>query len=486
MRILYLDIDTLRPDHLACYGYLRNTSPNIDRIAAQGVRYDHCYVSDAPCLPSRAAMFTGRFGIHSGVVNHGGLAADPFPIGRDRNFNTQGQHPGLISALRRTGLHPVSFSPFAERHSAWWFYEGWREMTNPGKCGGESADEIVPAAMRWLGENARRDDWMVHINIWDPHTPYRSPEDFGNPFAGLPIDGWYSEDLRRRQWESFGPGGPQDPGGGWGLFDFSRYARMCNQIASMDDYRTWIDGYDCGIAYADAWCGRVLNLLADQGVLDETVVVITSDHGEAFGELGVIGDHATADMATSRVPMIVRWPGLPGGRVDAGLYNQCDIGATLVELAGGQTPAHWDGRSFAGEFKSGRRGGRDTVVMSQCCWSCQRSVRWDDWLYIRTYHSGLKNLPERMLFNVAADPHELHDLATQRADLVARGQTLLDQWHDQMMSTSQGHVDPLQTVLAEGGPYHTRPHLERYCQRLRETGRSHHADFLQRHPTGLV
>ena len=77
MRILYIDIDSLRPDHLGCYGYHRNTSPNIDRIAAEGVRYENCYVTDAPCLPSRTALWSGRFGIHNGVINHGGVASEP-------------------------------------------------------------------------------------------------------------------------------------------------------------------------------------------------------------------------------------------------------------------------------------------------------------------------------------------------------------------------------------------------------------------------
>ena len=76
MRILYLDLDTLRPDHLGCYGYHRATSPNIDRVAAQGVRFEQYYCSDAPCLPSRAAIMTGQFGFHNGVVGHGGTAAD--------------------------------------------------------------------------------------------------------------------------------------------------------------------------------------------------------------------------------------------------------------------------------------------------------------------------------------------------------------------------------------------------------------------------
>ena len=71
MRILYIDIDSQRPDHFGCYGYHRKTSPNIDRIAARGVRFDNDYVTDAPCLPSRTAMWSGRFGIHTGVINHG-------------------------------------------------------------------------------------------------------------------------------------------------------------------------------------------------------------------------------------------------------------------------------------------------------------------------------------------------------------------------------------------------------------------------------
>ena len=86
MRILYLDIDTMRADHLSCYGYLRQTTPNIDRLCADSLRLDNCYVSDAPCLPSRGSMFTGQFGIHSGIVGHGGTAADWRIIGRVKSI----------------------------------------------------------------------------------------------------------------------------------------------------------------------------------------------------------------------------------------------------------------------------------------------------------------------------------------------------------------------------------------------------------------
>ena len=251
VRILYLDIDTTRADHLGWYGYPRRTSPNIDRIAAGGVRFEKCYVSDAPCLPSRAAMFTGQFGIHSGVVGHGGTAADLRIVGSERGFNLMHQRPGFIDCLRRRGIYPVSFSPFAERHSAWWFCAGWREQYNSGKGGNELADDVAPAAIEWVRRNARRDDWLLHVNLWDPHSAYRTPAEFGNPFEGEPLAGWYTEEIRRGQWESFGPGTPQEPCGDYGRFRGT--PRQPARIASMADYKRHIDGYDTGILYADEW-----------------------------------------------------------------------------------------------------------------------------------------------------------------------------------------------------------------------------------------
>lgn len=86
MRVLFVDIDTLRPDHMGAYGYHRNTTPNMDRVAAEGMRFDRVYCSDAPCLPSRAALISGQFGIHNGAVGHGGTAADRRLTGAHRGF----------------------------------------------------------------------------------------------------------------------------------------------------------------------------------------------------------------------------------------------------------------------------------------------------------------------------------------------------------------------------------------------------------------
>ena len=148
MKLLLIDIDTLRPDHLGCYGYPRNTSPNIDGIAADGACFTDYYCSDAPCLPSRAAMFTGKFGIHTGVVGHGGTAADLRLEGAKRDFRDQCAAANLPAVLRNYGMYTASISTFPERHSAWWFNAGFQETHNLGKGGDEIAQEVTPVALK--------------------------------------------------------------------------------------------------------------------------------------------------------------------------------------------------------------------------------------------------------------------------------------------------------------------------------------------------
>jgi len=479
MRILYIDIDTLRVDHLGCYGYPRNTSPNIDALAEQGVRFDNCYVTDAPCLPSRTALWSGRCGFHTGVVNHGGEAAEPFVEGASRGFRDLFDATCWMSALRRVGFHTVTVSPFGERHAAWHWYAGFKEMVNPGKGGMEIADDVTPLALDWIRRNGRRDNWFLHVNYWDPHTPYRTPEHFGNPFAEDPLPAWLTEEVRQAGWDGYGPHSPQDLFG-WGEDPFSeKHPRVPGQLDSIEAVKQWIDGYDVGIRYADEHIGYLLNELADIGVLDDLIIMVSADHGENQGELNVWGDHQTADEITCHVPLIVRWPGLTDEpRIDRALYYHYDWAATLIELAGGQVPDNWDGRPFTEAFREGREEGREYLVVSQNAWSCQRSVRFDDYICLRTYHDGYKQLEPVMLFDLVHDPHEQHNLAGERPGVVDRAMGMLAEWHHEMAVTSRTNVDPMMTVLREGGSFHTRWHLPAYLKHLRATGRAHHAERL--------
>jgi hypothetical protein len=80
----------------------------------------------------------------------------------------------------------------------WWFYAGFREIHDTGLGGLESAEQVTPTVLDWIGRNARKDDWYLHVNYWDPHTPYRAPLDFGNPFEHDPLPAWFSEEAIAR------------------------------------------------------------------------------------------------------------------------------------------------------------------------------------------------------------------------------------------------------------------------------------------------
>jgi choline-sulfatase len=482
LRILYIDIDSLRPDHLGCYGYHRDTSPHIDALAREGTRFENVYVSDAPCLPSRTALWSGRFGFRTGVVGHAGTAADPFVEGPQRGFRDSFYETGWMSALRRAGMKTVTVSPFGERHAAWHWYAGFSEIHNPGKCGMERADEVAPLALDWLKRNAQTDNWFLHVNFWDPHTPYRTPSEVGNPFAEESIPVWLTEEVRQCALHDTGMRCAQELHGWGGERDFEQYPRVPAALDSMDAVRQFIDGYDVGVRYADHYVGQVLAALTDAGVLDQTVIMISADHGENLGELGVWGDHQTADHFTCRVPLIVRGPGIAGGRVNDALHYHFDWAATLIELAGGTVPANWDGRPFTSDLRAGTDSGRNYLVLSQGCHVCQRAVRFDHegeaYVGIRTYHDGYKLYDDVMLFDLTDDPHEQRNLAAAQPDVVQAAMAYLVEWQHTMMCTSEHQVDPLMTVLREGGPYHARVDLPEYLTRLRATGRAAQAAKL--------
>ncbi len=484
MRILIIDIDTLRADHLGCYGYHRNTSPNIDAIASQGVVFTNYYCSDAPCLPSRAALVTGKHGIHTGVINHGGRMAEMFPEGKDRGFADKLRYRSFWGMLSFNGYRTVSISTFAGRHGAWWFHAGLNEVYDIGLNGSESAEQVTPIALDWIDRNAEKDNWCLHIHYWDPHTPYRVPLHFGNPFKNDPLPGWINEEKIEKWKRCVGGHSALD----YGMFspasirsDFPRHPSM---IDNMEAARKMIDGYDCGVRYADAHIGMIFNALASKGILDEMAIIITSDHGENLGELGCCSEHGTSDYITHRIPLIVRWPGKGNrGIYDTGLHYNIDLLPTIAGLLDIKSPEDIDGKSFAMAITDGIDCQREFLVLSQCCHGCQRSVRWKDWIYIRTYHDFYHLYPEEMLFNIKQDPHEQKNLAEKMPEICAEAVHLYLQWYDDMMRKSPYPVDPLWLVLKEGGPFYSRGRLKDYCKRLKETGRSWAIEELKRkHP----
>lgn len=156
---------------------------------------------------------------------------------------------------------------------------------------------------------------------------------------------------------------------------------------------------------------------------------------------------------------------------------------TIAELLGKKPSPTWDGRSYAPALTAGTDCGRDYLVLSQCVHVCQRSVRFGDWLYMRTYHDGYHLFPKEMLYNLKSDPFEQQDVAAEHSDVCMQAVYRLNDWHDEMMASMTYDVDPLWTVIQEGGPYHAKGHLPYYVKHLEQTGRADAIPELKkRHP----
>jgi choline-sulfatase len=460
VRIIYLDLDCMRPDHFGGLGYHRDTTPNLDAIIREGMAFTRYYCSDAPCMPSRAALFSGRFGVHNGVTTHWGLGSE---------FRYTNDPPMFMRHLHAHGRRTVSFSSFADRHEAWWFAAGWRELhTFTLKRGGENADEVNAAALPWIEQNAEADDYFLHLHYWDPHRNYTMPMEWMDHFRDEPPPAWPDAEAIAEQQSCSGPFTAPElfPWRGQG----SPVPSMPEAIRNVDDWKRFVDGYDAAIRYMDHHIGQVLSALADKGVLDEAAIIISADHAEAMGEFGVYGDHVCACEAVQNIPLIVRWPGVTaaGARCDDLLYN-VDLPPTVCELLGVPVPEGWDGQSFAPALRGEQGRSRDHVVWTHGLYCCQRCVRDDGWLLTRTYHPGLYPFPPLQLHDMAGDPHQTRNVADEHPEVVARLDHRLMEWHAANLGRPGTDTDPLQEVVRTGPWKYVQ--LEPWLERLEAKGR---------------
>ena len=178
MRILYIDIDTLRADHSGCYGYHRTTSPNIDALAAEGVRFDTLLrLGRAVPAEPHARWLSGRFGIQNGVVeprrHRRRTLSSTAPSAGSRRSSA---HELRRRCCSKPGLRTVTSSSFAERHSAFHWHAGFTRRATVGKRRARERRRGA-ARSRPIGSRATAasDDWFLHVQLWDPHTPYRAP-----------------------------------------------------------------------------------------------------------------------------------------------------------------------------------------------------------------------------------------------------------------------------------------------------------------------
>ena len=411
MKVLHIDIDTLRPDHLSCYGYQRNTSPNIDSIAKNGIKFTNCFSSDSPCMPSRAATFSGTYGIKNGIITHG-----------ERGLKMKGKMETLPLVLRKNGVHTYAFGSFG-RHPAPWYYVGFEELHDPLVIGESNFQEMdgtvtTEKVLKVLNNSSTEKDMYLHIHFWDPHTPYAAPLSFLNLieneyFPDHPTENELNSQMDKVYWHS-----PKTMG-----------------ITTYDDWKRLINEYDAEIRYADFNVGQILRKIEELD--DDFLIIVMSDHGEEFGEHGPISEHWSVYNGTQRVPLILYSNKLNYHGDYCGLVYQFDIAATILDAFKISVPKGWDSKSVL-DFINQTVPERQSLIVGHGLYTYQRAVITKDFKLIKTYNPGMWHLPELQLYSMK-DTWESVDLSGSDPERVKILISVLTEWED----TNANGEDPM-------------------------------------------
>lgn len=484
MRIIYIDVDSLRPDHTTPYGYRRQITPNLQKIADKGVRFDQYHSSDTPCVPSRAGFTTQRFGIVTGAIGHQGRDGD-IRLTEARSHRPDAPFLGGYLA-NEGGYHTVGMSCFAERHQAWWYHGNFMEFLRPSLSLGldEDAQDVTDCAISWLERRGHEDNWFLALNYWDTHTEYFIDEKWPCLAAESgPAPAWPDEAAIAMHQKVYGAHSAVDLHGANGG-PSPLPAIMPDRITNRKDFEKLINAYDGAIAYWDHHLGRLLKKLELLGLHEKTAIIVTADHGEAFGENGVYAEHALAHPATNRVPLVIFWPGMtdklaPEARAHSGLFYHLDLGPTLCDLLGLKIPDGWHGKSFAPVLRGEDLAGRPYLVLSQGVHSFQRAVRMGDLLYIRTLHPGTYKVEPEELYDLGNDPNLTTNLMPQVPERAEPLKAVLSDWWHQYAGFPGASPDPIQEVLQRGPVLYSDPAT--YLHHLETTGRAElAADYRRR------
>jgi arylsulfatase A-like enzyme len=295
--LIYL-VDTLRVDHLGCYGYPRPVSPAIDAFAAQGVRFENAVAHSSWTRPTVASVLTGLTPFEHGVRS----LEDRLPEGVET----------LPEILRAAGWSTAAFSPNWHVSESTGFAQGFEAFDFFAQD--PSSESLTRRVLSWLdtrpAEVSSTRPWFVYAHALDPHAPYDPPADLRRRFAG----------------------GVARPGAG--SHDDIVATMKLRRRDRGDRVRDLRDLYDAEIADTDRQFGRLLEGLQARRQYDDTLIVLVSDHGEGFDEHALLGHGNSLYGELIDIPLIVKLPGPARPRTEAGLARQIDVLPTVLAALG--------------------------------------------------------------------------------------------------------------------------------------------------------
>ncbi len=322
--VLFVTIDTLRADHLSSWGYHLETSPNMDRLAAEGVRYANAYTVTSRTAPSHFSMFTSRYPQEHGAKLNG------FAVPQDSKFLM------LPQVLKKFGYRNGAFV------SAWPLTKKLTKMDQHFDVYDEDlsrsyqtinsmrwAEDVTPRAIDWIKRN-KKGPFFAWVHYFDPHSPY---------------------DLRPEFKATKATGAPDR-------------TKERGQHVVMKD----LQAYNSEILYTDHWVGKLVDALDAEGLKENTLVIITSDHGEMIGERGYQGHSHRLYESVVHIPLIVRMPGtVVEGETVTTRVSTLDLMPTILDMtvkkadSSAKIPSDMAGRSLAANLEKGEEAPDRTV-----------------------------------------------------------------------------------------------------------------------------
>jgi arylsulfatase A-like enzyme len=294
-------IDAARADHVGCYGYPRDTTPNIDRIAQESIVFGRHFAQYAMTKPSTASLFTSQHADTHLAYENRPLLEGTFTLaaGLEAAGFTTVMFSSNPNAAPGTGLG-LDFQEVYDQTHVEPLVKSWEEFTLP--------QPLLSLIESWLEKNARR-RFFAYVHFDPPHQPYMQPDAMTQMFAGQDPPGFQRSD-----------------------FEFPVDDRELLAKSLHPPLPEWINLYDANLRFADWAVGELVRLLAEADVLEETVLVVTSDHGEAFGEHGYLWHERGVYDELLHVPLLLRLPGGARAREVTSLTQTIDLLPTAFDL----------------------------------------------------------------------------------------------------------------------------------------------------------
>ncbi len=398
--VVLIVIDTLRADHVGCYGYERDTTPNLDALAADSVRYARAF-SHAPwTTPAVGALFTSQLPSTLGIRN----VQSPLPA----------EGTTLTELLQQHGFETSAFVSHSFVSSKWGFARGFDSFDESNVRGhfAVTSAAISDGAVDWLDDHAgpQATPFFLFLHYFDPHFAYVAHEEFPfgrDPSYEGPVHGGILPEKFR-----------EDP-----------------SVLRDEDLRELIRLYDAEIAVTDRAIGRVLERLRSLGLYDSTIVVVAADHGEEFLDHGQLDHTKTLYEELVRVPLIVRVPGVEPAVIDAPVAL-IDVYPTLTTQLGIEPPPDLVGRPLPSSPTEEPAAARRAIFLETARLENLRAVVEGDHKLIVDQESG-----RAWLFDLATDPHERVDLSRREPERTAQLRQRIDQWPGEAPRTTTPDVE---------------------------------------------